>query len=123
MADGTRDQEDGARRADEAALSARLRQLGEGLDRVSASRPGSSREAGRGGSDMTGFGRGMKLSAEMVGGVIFGAGIGLLIDYALGTSPWGAIAFLMLGFAAGVLSVVRSAGLVPPNRPGDRDGA
>ena len=29
-----------------------------------------------------------------------------------GTSPWGLIVFLLLGFAAGVLSVLRSAGLI-----------
>ena len=29
-----------------------------------------------------------------------------------GTSPWGLIIFLLLGFVAGVLNVLRSAGLV-----------
>lgn len=120
MSDGTRDDGEGTKRADEAALSARLRRLGEGLDRLGASRPAESRPAARGGSDMSGLGRALKLSAEMVGGVLFGAGIGLLIDYALGTSPWGAIVFLMLGFAGGVLSVMRSAGVVPPRGPQDR---
>lgn len=60
----------------------------------------------------------MRLSAELVGGVIAGSGIGWLFDYALGTSPWGFIGFLLLGFAAGVLSVMRSAGVIPENRPG-----
>jgi ATP synthase protein I len=41
---------------------------------------------------------------------VFGAGIGWLIDRALGISPWGLTAFLLLGFAAGVLNVMRSAG-------------
>jgi ATP synthase protein I len=31
----------------------------------------------------------------------------------LGTSPWGMIVFLLLGFAAGVLNVMRAAGVVP----------
>jgi len=69
---------------------------------------------------MSGLGRALKLSAEMVGGVLFGAGIGLLIDYALGISPWGAIVFLMLGFAGGVLSVMRSAGVMAPRGSRDR---
>lgn len=69
---------------------------------------------------MSGLGRAFKLSAELIGGVLFGAGIGLGIDYLFGSSPWGAIVFLMLGFAGGVLSVVRSAGLLPP--PGPQDG-
>jgi ATP synthase protein I len=43
---------------------------------------------------------------------VVGAGIGWLIDRWLGISPWGLIVFLLLGFAAGVLNVMRSAGLV-----------
>src|SRR5690606_14306270 len=105
---------------DEAALSARLKRLGEGLDRLGASRPAESPSSARGVSDMSGLGRALKLSAEMVGGVLFGAGIGLFVDYALGISPWGAIVFLMLGFAGGVLSVLRSAGLIAPRGPSDR---
>ena len=41
-----------------------------------------------------------------------GAGLGWLIDRWLGISPWGLIVFLLLGFAAGVLNVMRSAGVV-----------
>lgn len=123
MADGTRDGGEGARQPDEAALSARLKRLGEGLDRLSASRPAESRSDVRNVSDPTSFGRAMKLSAEMVGGVVVGAGLGLLLDHALGTSPWGAIVLLMLGFAGGVLSVMRSAGVVSPNRPQDGGGS
>jgi ATP synthase protein I len=59
--------------------------------------------------------RGFRLSAELVGGVVVGALIGWLIDRGLGISPWGLIVFLLLGFAAGVLNVMRAAGVVPPN--------
>jgi ATP synthase protein I len=38
-----------------------------------------------------------------------------LIDRWLKTSPWGLIVFLLLGFAAGVLNVVRAAGVVAQN--------
>jgi ATP synthase protein I len=38
----------------------------------------------------------------------------------LGISPWGFIVFLLLGFVAGVLNVMRSAGVVPG--PTVRDG-
>jgi ATP synthase protein I len=40
--------------------------------------------------------------------VVVGAGLGLLIDHWLKSSPWGLIVLGMLGFAAGVLNVVRS---------------
>ncbi len=47
----------------------------------------------------------------MVAGVLVGAGLGLLLDRWLGTSPWGLLVLLLLGFAAGVLNVMRAAGL------------
>src|SRR5688500_7642169 len=102
MADGTRGEDRNVKSADEAALSARLRRLGEGLDRTGVSRPRESRSGVRRG-DGSALARGLRLSAEMVGGVIVGAGLGWLIDYGLGTSPLGFIVFLMLGFAGGVL--------------------
>jgi ATP synthase protein I len=57
----------------------------------------------------------LRLSAEFVAGILVGAGLGWLLDRWLGTSPWGLMVLLMLGFAAGVLNMMRSAGVVPPN--------
>ncbi len=54
----------------------------------------------------------MKLSSEFIAGVLVGAGIGWVADQWFGTSPLGLIVFLLLGFAAGVLNVLRSAGVV-----------
>jgi ATP synthase protein I len=61
----------------------------------------------------SGYARGFRLSSELVGGVLVGAGVGWLTDRLLGISPWGFIVFLLLGFVAGVLNVMRSAGVVP----------
>ncbi|RFC68893.1 MULTISPECIES: AtpZ/AtpI family protein [Mesorhizobium] len=63
-------------------------------------------------SSVSGFGNALKLSSEFIAGVVVGAGLGWLIDSWAGTSPWGLIVFLLLGFGAGVLNVMRSAGLV-----------
>ena len=52
------------------------------------------------------------MSTELVAGVVVGALIGWLLDRWLGISPWGLIVFLLLGFAAGVLNVMRAAGVV-----------
>ena len=63
-------------------------------------------------SGVSGYGNALKLSSEFIAGVVVGAGLGWLIDGWAGTSPWGLIIFLLLGFGAGVLNVMRSAGLV-----------
>ena len=57
--------------------------------------------------------RALRLSSELVAGVLVGAVIGWGIDRLLSTSPLGLIVFLLLGFVAGVVNVVRSAGAGP----------
>ena len=103
---------------DEAALSARLQRLGEGLARQRAvefsNRPAADRAA-----TASGYARGFRLSSELVAGVVVGAGLGWLIDRWFGVAPWGLIVFLLLGFAAGVLNVMRSAGVVAGGVPDD----
>lgn len=59
-----------------------------------------------------GFALAVKLSSEFIAGVIVGALIGYLVDRFLGTGPWGLIVFLLLGFCAGVLNILRSTGAV-----------
>ena len=109
--DGDRDEPP----ADEAALSARLQRLGERLGHHHSERP-SENDPRRGASaDSWALARGLRLSAEFVAGILVGAGIGWLMDRWLGTSPWGMIVLLLGGFAAGVLNMMRAAGVVPPN--------
>jgi ATP synthase protein I len=110
MADDTRKPRNNANEPDEeAALSARLKRLGNRLNEVSRPEPES---ATRQPTDFSGFARGFRLSSELVAGVAVGALIGWLIDRWLGISPWGLIVFLLFGFAAGVLNVMRAAGVV-----------
>ncbi|HQZ12115.1 MAG TPA: AtpZ/AtpI family protein [Devosia sp.] len=59
--------------------------------------------------EMTGLGRGFRLGSEFVAAVVVGAALGWGIDRLFGTTPWGMIILLLLGFAAGVLNVVRAA--------------
>ncbi len=111
MADGTQGKDKRQEPSDdEAALSARLQRLGERL--ATANRPSENGSGPRQTADRSAFARGFRLSSELVGGVLVGAGIGWGLDYLLGISPWGLIVFLLLGFAAGVLNVMRSAGVV-----------
>jgi len=69
-----------------------------------------------------GFATALKLSGEFIAGILVGAAIGWMIDKLAGTTPWGMIAFLLLGFCAGILNVLRSAGLVAEQST-RRDGA
>lgn len=59
-----------------------------------------------------GYGQAFKLSSEFIAGIAVGLGIGWLVDRLAGTSPWGLIVFLLLGFGAAILNVLRSAGLI-----------
>ena len=65
--------------------------------------------------DETSLAIGLKIASEFVSGVIVGAGIGWAIDKIAGTSPLFLIIFLMLGFAAGVMNVLRLEGNVKKN--------
>ncbi len=98
---------------DEAALSARLQRLGDRL--ATANRPSETDTGPRSHADASAMARGFRLSTELVAGVLVGALIGWLLDRWLGISPWGLIVFLLLGFAAGVLNVMRAAGVVRGN--------
>jgi ATP synthase protein I len=110
MSDGTR--EDGkrdSRPADDAALSTRLERLGERLDQLDADRLARTTRASQP-SDSSAIARGFRLSTELVAGVIVGAVLGWSLDHVLGISPWGLIVFVLIGFAAGVLNLIRAAG-------------
>jgi ATP synthase protein I len=113
MADDARDRRKQSP-TDEAALSARFKRLGERLS--SRGRSSDDQPDRPQASDPSAIARGFRLSAELVAGVLVGAGIGWLLDWWLGISPLGMIVFLLLGFAAGVLNVMRAAGVAQPNR-------
>ncbi len=98
-----------------AGLSEReLERRRQGLEASLAARKRSedSRTDGARSSGTAGYGQALRLSSEFIAGVVVGASIGWIIDRLAGTSPWGLIVFLLLGFGAGVLNVMRSAGMV-----------
>jgi ATP synthase protein I len=120
MADGTNDGGNGSRNkssSDEAALSARLGSLDQRLSKIRGSRkigtdqPGT--ESGNGAARASAMARGFRLSSELIAGVVVGAVIGWGFDRLLSTSPFGLIVFFLLGFVAGVINVMRSAGVAP----------
>src|SRR5665213_36094 len=119
MAEGTKDGGNGSRdqSSDEAALSTRLGSLDHRLSEIRGSRKigtdPSGNEQDMSQARASAMAVGLRLSSELVAGFIVGALIGWGFDRLLSTSPWGLIVFLLVGFAAGVLNVVRSAGVVP----------
>ena len=63
----------------------------------------------RGRGTQSGLGQGLRIGIEMVVSVAVGAGIGYFIDGWADTRPLFMIVFLFLGFAAGIMNVLRIA--------------
>src|SRR5215470_3911194 len=88
MSDARENGDWGKQQTSEAALSARLQRLNEGLGQArGAAGDPSDGSGGQRAATASGYARGFRLSSELVAGVL-------------------------LGFAAGVLNVMRSAGLI-----------
>ncbi len=87
------------------AFRKRASDLGQKLDSVKAQRGPPPDHKARGAA----YGQAMKIAVELVVGIVAGGFIGRLLDGQFGTTPWLLIVFLMLGFAAGLMNVIRSA--------------
>lgn len=97
-------------------------------------RKAREREAERSGSSRVdqvprgAFGLAFRIGIELVAAMIVGVGGGLVLDYWLGTSPWGLIVMFILGAGAGIVNVYRAVsglGYAPGYRsrkPQDRTG-
>ena len=117
MAEGTNGEGNGSRdkSSDEAALSARLGSLDQRLSEIRGRKIGtdqSGKEQDAAHAKASAMAMGLRLSSELVAGVLVGAGLGWGFDRLLSTSPWGLIVFLLLGFTAGVINVMRTAGVM-----------
>jgi ATP synthase protein I len=111
MADDSRENGKSRNRsAEDADLSARLQRLGDRLGQQGRDRKPETASGSK--SDPSAIARGFRLSTELVAGVVVGAFIGWALDRWLGTSPWGMFVFVMLGFAAGVVNLMRAAGVL-----------
>jgi len=101
---------------EEAALSARLKQLGERIHEAGARRQQEAEELredeAKREDAQSNLAKALRLSSEFVAGVLVGGLIGWAIDHFAGSSPWGLIVFLLLGFGGGTLNAMRAAGLV-----------
>ena len=88
------------------AIRQRSQELGRKLDAVKTRREPPPDNRARGAAMAQGF----KIAVELVVGVVFGGLVGWGLDRYLETSgPWFLIVFVILGFAAGMLNVIRTA--------------
>ena len=87
---------------DEAALDARLAEA-RAARHADVVRGEAARTAG------TAMGIGFRIGIELVVGVCLGTGAGFALDRWLHTAPWLMIVGLLIGFAAGLRNVFRSA--------------
>ena len=60
-------------------------------------------------SNASSLGKALKISTELVAAVVVGSTIGFLLDSWFGTKPLLIICFFIMGVAAGILSVFKSA--------------
>lgn len=76
-------------------------------------------------------GKAYRVVAELIGGVLVGLAIGFVIDRVAGTTPWGLIGGVLLGFGVAVwmawrtakrlMAEAEAAGVVPRSIPFDDD--
>lgn len=93
----------------DADLSKQLHHLEEKLAKTKADQEQARSDDGAASSSTSGsaMAYGLRLSSEFVASVLVGASLGWVMDHFLPTSPWGLIAFFLLGFLAGLLNLVR----------------
>jgi len=88
------------------AIKRRLHDLeGKVRDARARHEPASSQAQDRGSA----MGEALKLATEMIAGVAVGGFIGWALDRLFGTAPILMVVFLILGAAAGILNVIRTA--------------
>ena len=93
---------------DTGSIKRRLSDLEEQLARAKARRrePAEAPDPGARGAAL---GNALRLSTELIAGVAVGGFIGWALDRWLSSAPFLMVVFLILGAAAGILGVVRSA--------------
>jgi len=86
-------------------LENRLNDINKRLGRdVKGEQTGEIKKPGNSGMAM-----GMRIASEFVSAILVGAAIGYAIDWVFDLAPFAMISFLLLGFVAGVLNVMRVA--------------
>ena len=104
-------------RPSDTELSARLDRLNTSLGHVRA-KAAVPAPKGQDTSSKSGVALAFRLGAEFVSGVLVGSLIGYGIDRFFSITPWGLIVFTLVGFAAGVVNMLRASGEGRKSGPG-----
>lgn len=94
---------------DRQAIRDRASDIGKRLDQARARKAetaGRTKRQPLAGSHM---GQALRFATDLVAGVGVGGGIGWLLDRQFGSTPWLLALFVVLGFAAGLLNIIRAA--------------
>ncbi len=125
--DGSGDRQSGEISPEEReAFRKRASELGKRLDEAQSRHSGVSKRSDGTSEQPSGAGlaQAFRFATELIVGLGVGWFIGNALDGVFGTGPWLLILFIMVGFAAGMLNVIRAATrsqrkgpAAPPGRP------
>ena len=108
--------EDEPEQAPKLPPDARLESLDERLERLQQA---EAKKASRAQGDPS-YRAGQLVLSHMVGAPLGSGIVGWMLDRWLGTKPWIMLVMLFLGFAVGVMNVLRIANTPPGSRPDGR---
>ncbi|MEN3930377.1 AtpZ/AtpI family protein [Microvirga sp. W0021] len=104
----------------DANLTERLSSLDKRLNSINQERETKEKPPEQQAINQNAVAQAFRLSAEFVSGVLAGGAIGWLVDKLFGSAPWGLIVFLLLGFCAGMLNLLRASGALKTMRLKDK---
>jgi ATP synthase protein I len=93
---------------DIAEFKRRASELGTRIDSVQAEKQAEIEEQQDRANRSRGMAYGLRMSTELVAAILVGGFMGYMLDTLLGTLPWLSLVFLMLGFTAGILNILRT---------------
>ncbi len=109
-------------------FDSRLDRLRSHLDDKQRTRDEAAAAADKSQRNASVLSRGFRLASEFIAAIAVGVVLGLSVDTVFASGPWGLIIFMMLGFAAGIVNVVRAeqelrrARTPPESAPADPPG-
>jgi ATP synthase protein I len=93
---------------DIAEFKRRASELGTRIDSVQAGKQAEIEEQQDRANRSRGMAYGLRMSSELVAAILVGGFIGYMLDTWLGTKPLLFLVFMMLGFTAGILNILRA---------------